>query len=198
MALRLFYAPRTRASRPRWLLEEMGLPYELVRFDPKNKPSGYEALHPLSHVPVLQDGDFVLFESAAIILYLADKDPAQRFIGAPGTPERGHCYQWMFYLMTEVEPQVSAYENQAVRAPQPDPARVEAIRTPLNGSLRGLASGLAEKPFLLGDQLNAVDIVAGAILAWAHALKLLGDFPTLIAYTERLMARDAYKRARSN
>src|SRR5438105_1904684 len=103
--MKLFYVPRTRSSRPRWLLEEMGVPFELVRLTPPDarKPE-HLALHPLGHVPVLQDGDFTLFESAAISLYLAEKFPEKKMLPPPGTRERALVYQWLFYAMTEVEP----------------------------------------------------------------------------------------------
>jgi glutathione S-transferase len=199
MPLKLFYAPRTRATRPRWLLEEMGLPYELVRLNPASKPPNYQALHPLAHVPVLQDGDFALFESAAICLYLAEKDPEQRFSPAPGTAGRAHYYQWMFYVMTELEPQIVSYLAESRRPTEAqDPKHLEAVRAKLTKALDGLAQGLGEKTFLLGERFSAVDVVAGAVLAWAQSADLLGDSPALRAYAERLTARPAYKRARAD
>src|SRR4051812_46138318 len=104
MALKLFYVPRTRSTRPRWLLEELGVPFELVRLTPPDtrKPE-HLAINPLGHVPVLQDGDFTLFESAAIALYLGEKFPEKKFLPPSGSRERGEVYQWLFFGMTELE-----------------------------------------------------------------------------------------------
>jgi glutathione S-transferase len=84
--MKLYFAPRTRAVRPRWLLEELGVPYELVKLDPskqENKTPAFLALHPFGEIPVLVDGDVTLFESAAICLYLADRFPEKNLAPPP-------------------------------------------------------------------------------------------------------------------
>src|SRR5579875_974030 len=105
--LKLYYAPMSRAVRPRWVLEEIGAPYELVKIDlAKNeqKRPEYLAVNPNGTVPALEDGDLRLFESAAICQYLADKFPEARLAPPPGTPARGLYYQWIHYAMSGVEP----------------------------------------------------------------------------------------------
>ena len=107
--LKLYFAPRTRATRPRWLLEELGVPYELVELDmskQEHKQLPYLRIHPLGRVPALADGDQVIFESAAICMYLADKFPEKKLAPAVGTPERGQYYQWMVYAGATLEPEV--------------------------------------------------------------------------------------------
>src|SRR5216684_3336120 len=88
--MQLYFAPRTRASRPRWLLEELEVPYELVKLDLSKQESrtpAYLALHPFGEVPVLVDGDVTLFESSAICLYLADRFPEKRLAPSLGSPD---------------------------------------------------------------------------------------------------------------
>src|SRR5512143_2861365 len=106
-SMKLYFTPRTRATRPRWLLEELGVPYELVRVDleaGQNRTADYLALHPLAQVPVLVDDDQVLIESAAICMHLGDRFPAARLAPAVGSRLRGPYLQWMFYCAATLEP----------------------------------------------------------------------------------------------
>src|SRR5262245_31306553 len=105
--LKLYYASQTRAGRPRWLLEEIGTPYELVRLElakSDQKKPAYLKINPNGTVPALVDGDLALFESAAICQYLADKFPDKKLAPPVGTPARGRYYQWIHYAMSALEP----------------------------------------------------------------------------------------------
>src|SRR5258705_12836566 len=107
--MKLYYARMTRAGRPRWMLEETGAPYELVRLDlsrGEHKKPEYMKIHPHGSVPALDDGDLALFESAAICAYLADKFPEKRLAPPVGTPARGLYYQWIVYSMATMEPPI--------------------------------------------------------------------------------------------
>ena len=76
--MKLYFTPRTRANRPRWMLEELGVPYEIVHVNldaKENREPGYLRVHPLGQVPALVDGDVTVFESIAICMYLADRYP---------------------------------------------------------------------------------------------------------------------------
>ena len=100
--MKLYYAPQTRAVRPRWLLEEIGAPYTLVRLDMskgEHKTPEYVKIHPHGAVPALVDGDVTMFESAAICAYLADKFPEKRLAPPVGSPARATYYQWIIYSM---------------------------------------------------------------------------------------------------
>src|SRR4051812_36470373 len=98
--IQLYYSPRTRAVRPRWLLEEMGIPYELIRLNlsevPQTRPE-YFKLHPHGAVPTLQDGELTLIESGAICSYLAEKYPDKKMAPLPNSKLRPLYLQWMFY-----------------------------------------------------------------------------------------------------
>ena len=187
--LKLFYIPKTRASRVRWMLEELGEPYELARIDwPHARGAEYRRnVHPLGAVPALQDEGLVVIESAAIIAYLADKFPERGF--APPPQERGPYYQWIVYAMATVEPLVSQLSK--------DPGSAE-LQARLSEALRPMDETLRERTFLGGDRISAADIVAGSVLNWAASLKVLGDFPSTQAYVERLRARPAFQTARKD
>lgn len=96
--MKLYYIATTRAMRPRWLLEEMELAYELIHVTiAMTQQPEYRQIHPHGKVPVLVDEDMTIFESAAICAYLADKHPEKGLAPLPGTSARGYYYQWLFY-----------------------------------------------------------------------------------------------------
>lgn len=199
MTLKLYFSPRTRATRPRWLLEELGVSYELVRLDMKagdHKKPEYLAVHPLGSVPALADGDIKIFESAAICLYLADKFADKGLAPAPGTPLRGAYYQWIVFAVTTLEPPVGEYASHALFLPpeKRDPVRAEKARENLEKIYAVLAGALQGNPFLTG-KFSAADVMIASILNWARSMKLLDEQPVLLDYVNRLVARPAAARA---
>ena len=128
MTIRLYYAPKTRAGRVRWMLEELGADYELVPVDREggecDKPE-YRLVHPLGKVPALDDGGTKIFESAAIILHLADAFPEKQLAPAPGTKERGLYYQWIVFNVATIEAYAVGYMLAAGHGvEEADPAQV--------------------------------------------------------------------------
>jgi len=105
--MKLYHSAQSRSIRPRWMLEEIGQPYELVSLDlqagDQKKPE-YLKINPNGTVPTLVDGDLVLYESAAICQYLADKFPDKRLAPPVNTPARGYYYQWIHFSMSTIEP----------------------------------------------------------------------------------------------
>jgi glutathione S-transferase len=203
MPMKLYYVPATRAGRPRWLLEELGVPYELVRLDPKqkeNRQPEYLALNPTGHVPTLVDDSAVLFESAAICLYLADKFPEKRLAPAPAAPERARYLQWILYAVTEIEAPVAQIERHTSRLPEEKrlPALVELEKGRLAANLASLRPALVDKEYLFGDWFTAADVMLASVLGWAKVMRLLGDEPVLEAYVRRCVGRPAAKRSRAD
>lgn len=207
--MKLYYIPQTSAFRPRWLLEELGLPHELIRLtlSPKDtKSPEYLQVHPLGQVPALLDDvegpdgkstPVTLIESAAICMYLAERDPARRFLPADSAPERAQYYQWIFYAMDTLSPIVhtvylrwflAAPEAKATVATAADLEAVARVLAPVTKALAG-------KPFLLGEKFSVADVVMGGVLQWANASGLLVSCPEVCAYHARLSERPAYKRA---
>jgi glutathione S-transferase len=197
----LYFAPKTRASRARWMLEELGLPYTLVTLDlaaGEHRRPEYLAVHPLGQVPALEDGGVRLMESAAICQYLADKAPEAGLAPPVGSPERGEYYQWMMFAMTGVEPHLVALSGQAALPEgQRDAAVQEKARARFEEAARVLEARLSGgREVLVGGRFTAVDVVVASIAVWAGSMGLLADFPALQAYGKAHVARPAARRAR--
>ncbi len=200
--MKLYFAPQTRAVRPRWLLEELGVPYEIVPIDltkGEHKKPEYMKIHPHGAVPALVDGDLALFESAAICMYLADKYPEKKLAPAVGTPARGLYYQWMIYTMATLEPPVAQIFFNTVMLPEAErsAAAVEKAKAQFADVARVLSNALATRPYILGEQFSAADVLIGGTIGWAAMMGLLTEHPTLQAYAKRLSERPAFQRARS-
>ena len=202
--LKLYYVPRTRAVRVRWMLEELGVPYELHRVDlmaGEQRSAEYLArVHPLGHVPALIDGDTCIFESGAIIAHLADRFPEKQLAPTPGSPERGPYYQWLFYAMTELEPHVQLYSAHTQRLPED--RRIAAVadeaRRALNANLLALEQALSDgREFVLG-RFTAADVVVSGVVGWAFMLRMIEDRPLTQAWSKRLADREAARRSRAD
>lgn len=191
--LKLYGTPPTRALRVIWLLNELGLEYEMVPVDllgGEHREHDFLTLNPAAKVPVLVDGDLVITESAAIQLYLAEKNPEADYI--PTTVEgRAQMYRWIFFLVTEIEQplwRIARHtfiypENQ--RLPQDiDLARQEGIEM-----VAVLERHMKDREFLVGDRLSVADFTAAYTLDWANEEQMLENAPRLKAYLESLYAR---------
>ena len=178
--MKLYYAAQTRAIRPLIMLEELEVPYETVLIDFKggeHKSVEYRKIHPHGQLPALQDGTLTMFESAAICAYLADKFPDKRMAPALGTVERGMYYQWMFYSM-------AALEGFAL-----DRERMKECFLVMDRVLSG-------KEFIVGAKITAADVMIGSGVIYLDTRHhLLDDFPSLDAYTQRMLARPSFQRA---
>jgi len=201
--MKLYYVPQTRSSRPRWLLEEIGAPHEIVRLDVtarENRKAEYLALNPLGHVPTLVDGDAVIYETLAICLYLGDRFPDKRLAPAPDDRRRGLYLQWMVFSVATVERVVEQFEDHTRRLPEADrqPRLAEAARARFGEVARVVASALGERDFIVGGDFCAADVMMASAFAWAKGLGLLEGFPSLEAYVHRAISRPAAKRARGD
>jgi glutathione S-transferase len=178
--MKLYFARQARAIRPLIMLEELGVPYEIVLIDfESGEHNGveYRKIHPHGQLPALQDGALTIFESAAICAYLADKFPDKRMAPALGTVERGMYYQWMFYSM-------AALEKYALN------------REKLKECFLLLDRALSGREFILGNKITAADVMIGAGVIWLDVRHhLLDNFASLDAYTKRLLARPSFQRA---
>ncbi len=201
--MKLYFTPRTRATRARWLLEELAVPYELVTLDParhQHADPAYLALHPFGEVPALVDGEVTLFESSAICLYLADRFPAPRLAPPPGSAERGYYYQWMLFAEGRVEPEVLAfYRHAQLPEAQRGDARLQeelaASRTRLEAMLAVVEHALGDRECLAGEAFTAADLVMASILHLANTLGLLDAHPRLVAYVSLHARRPAVRKA---
>lgn len=104
---KLYWAPGTAAMAPQAVLEEIGAAYEMLRLDlaaKQHEQAEYRKLNPNGRIPTLVDGDFVIFETAAICQYLADRHPDARLAPPAGSQARGRFYQWLTYMTNTVQP----------------------------------------------------------------------------------------------
>jgi glutathione S-transferase len=200
--LKLYYAPQTRSTRPRAVLEELGVPYELVRLDlskGEHKTPEHLAIHPMGKVPALQDGDTIIFESVAICMYLADKFLKQGLAPSPHSPLRGVYYQWLLFAASTLEPLIGTVFVNTVRQPENKdlPSTKEAQQS-FAQCAATIESALQNKEFFVGDSFTVVDIVMGSMLAWARAIKLLEGYPNIAAYISRVGSRPSFQAARKD
>jgi glutathione S-transferase len=197
-ALRLYTATQTRGSRPQWVLEELGIPYEVVRVDhaTTEEKRRYRELHPLLRVPALEHGKVTLFESAALCLYIADLDPEHRLLPEAGTAERAHVTKWLFFLMTELESALDVFAFHVADLPEAE--RVAAILPWARGRFDAAAAvverELARSPFLAGDRLSVADIVLASMMSWATRRELLDPYPHIRGHRDRMLGRPAARR----
>jgi glutathione S-transferase len=178
--VRLFH--RENAGRPprvRWALEEVGAPYEWVVLTRKQTESPeHRERHPLGRVPVLEDHEGTLYESAALCLHIADSHPEARLIGPLGSRERALVYQWTLFAMTELEPPL-----------------IHAARERFAEAARVVDQALDGHDYLVDDHFTVADIVVAGVFRSALRRELLTPSERLSAYLERLAARLAHVRA---
>jgi glutathione S-transferase len=189
MSFKLYHQPGSRSGRVVWVLEEIGEPYdiEIIQREDKATPE-YRAMHPLGRSPVVVTDEGPLFESAALVLQVADLHPDSGLMPPVGTYERGLVYQWVIFAMTELEPAVvDAYSD--------DEARKDRGRERFAAALPAVEQAVDGKEFLVGDGLTAADLVIGGVLGFAARGGLLEGSPNAEAYAQRLNDRPARKRA---
>ncbi|MDO8248785.1 MAG: glutathione S-transferase family protein [Rhodoferax sp.] len=201
----LHYYPSTAAMTPHILLQEIGEPFELVLVDRMadvHKTPGYLKLNPNGLIPVLTDGDLVLYETAAICLYLCDQYPQARLAPAVGTVARAHFYKWMAWLTNTLQMTLIVYfqperwvnEGNSVGAAE---VKAQAERK-VGALLDQLDAELARHggPWLLGDNYSALDPFAMMLCRWTRgfATAPARSRPHLGPYLQAVLARPAVQR----
>lgn len=195
--LKVHHLERSRSIRVIWLMEELGLDYELVRYQRHpvtiRAPESLKAIHPMGKAPVLVDGATVVAESGAIIEYVVETH-GHRLGAAPGTPERAAYLEWMHFA-----------EAGAVF-----PIMITLLGAWTGGMGEGLAGFIGPEVVLVLDRItaaieasgyllksgfSAADIQMSYVLGSARMGGLLKDRPALLAYLERLESRPAYRKA---
>ena len=195
-SLTFYTNPMSRGQIARWMLEEVGEPYETVILDygTTMKGADYLAINPMGKVPAIRHGETVVTEGAAICAYLADAFPEKGLAPPPGDPLRGDYYRWMFFAAGPVEQAVTNHylkwdptPEQQMMAGYGDYGRVLDVLQRLVANAR---------PYLLGDRFSALDIYLGSQIAWGVAFGTMEKRPGFEDYAGRLAARPAYKKAK--
>jgi len=203
----------SRSQRILWLLEELGLPYEIKRYqrDPQTMlaPPELRAIHPLGKSPVICDGELTLAESGAIVEYLADRYGAGTLIPAHGTPERLRCNYWLHYAEgSAMSPLLLKLVFRRVEnAPMPFFVKPVAkgiarkvqrdfVDPQLKLHLDYLEGELGKSAWFGGDHFSVADIqLSFPLEAFAARGGLDEHYPRLFAFLQRIHARPAYQRA---
>ncbi len=198
--LKLHFAPNSRAGRIVWLLEELGLEYELNRmeFHPKDlKSDEHRARHPLGRVPVLDDGDIRMWESGAIVEYILARYTDGALKPAVDSPLFPQYLQWFHYCEGMVMPPMNTIVVQTILLP-PDRRNKEALDQAtrlLSRSLAPINETLSGKDYLIGD-FSAADVMLGHACFMSNRFGCIGDELTdLLAYVKRIEARPAFQKA---
>jgi glutathione S-transferase len=197
--LTIYGSSKSRSGRVLWALEELGLKFEHVPVMPANaKSAEHLKLNPNGHVPVLKDDNFVLWESQAINLYLAEKYGKAPFW--PSSHEgHGDCYRWTFWAMTEVEPNVVAVLRNRLMAP-PDQRNEEAAKAgeaALKAPLKVLDDHLKGRDYLLGKDFTIADVGVAHVVSFAIPIKYdLAATPNVNGWVQKCLGREAAVRAR--
>jgi glutathione S-transferase len=195
--IKLYHGPRTRSIRIYWLLEELGLPFQLqtVEYRPPQTPFSQQT--PLGKFPVLDDGEVVMFESGAILEYLLDRYAPGRLAPLPGTPERAMFLQWVHFAEATLMPPILDIARHTMLKPEPE--RIPAVAA--DGRVRTLATlGIVERAlegrrYLPGPEFSGADIMLGYPLYLASMFGLLdGALPNVGAYWKRLVERPALRK----
>ncbi|MEM9224674.1 MAG: glutathione S-transferase family protein, partial [Pseudomonadota bacterium] len=193
MANLTFYTnPQSRGRIARWMLEEVGEPYETVflGYADSMKSAQYLAVNPMGKVPTVRHGDVVVTETAAICAYLADAFPESDL--APPLDQRGAYYRWLFFGAGPIE-MVMTHKGLGVETKE-EQARMVGYGS-VEVALETLAGALARSPYLTGDKFTAADVYVGAQVMWGLQFELFPKRPEFTGYMERVCSRDAFSRA---
>lgn len=215
----LHHLETSRSQRVLWLLEEMGLPYEMVRYqrDPKTRlaPPALKAIHPLGKAPVLTDGGITVAESGAILEYLAETCGAEAaatlpgLLPRPGTPEHRQCRFWMHYaegslmnwlvmklVFTTIPRQPMPFFARPIARALCGKVQAALIDPNLSTALDFMEQHLAHHAWFAGDQLTLADFqMSFAVEAALSRAAGKTAYPHLQAWRDKVAARPAWQRA---
>lgn len=200
----LYYSPSSAAMAPHILLEELGLPFEKILVDTStgaHRSETYRRINPNGLVPALADGDLVLYESAAICLYLCDSHSEAGLAPALGTPERAHFYKWLMWLTNTLQATLIIYFYPERWMNASNPAGAAELRNHAEARVRVLLDLLDRElarhggPWLLGDAYTALDAYAMMLCRWTRNFgQPARTRPQLGPYLQRVLARPAVQR----
>jgi len=189
-----FYTnPMSRGQIVRWMLEEIGTPYEahILDYQTGMKAPDYLAINPMGKVPTIVHRGKAVTECAAICAYLADAFPAANL--APNAEERADYYRWMFFAAGPVE---AAVTNRAAGfTVAPERERMVGYGN-YDATMAALEKAVTGRDFICGARFTAADVYTGSQIDWGLQFGSIPDRPAFAAYVERLRQRPAYRRAK--
>ncbi|MGC4094512.1 MAG: glutathione S-transferase N-terminal domain-containing protein [Polyangiaceae bacterium] len=208
MKSQLYYYPGNANLAPHMLLHEAGAEFELVLVDRASsaqKSPGYLRLNTNGRIPTLACGELVLFESAAICVYIADSYPSARLAPPQGTSARAHFYKWLFFLSNTVQPAYMAFRYPESYTTAQAQSAIDEVRASAAAraqrAFEVIESSWGDGPFMLGGDYSACDAYLYMLTWWArklpqppHRLARIGSCVEAVAKrpaTERACAAEA-------
>jgi len=193
MKMKLYEFGPTRSIRVRWTLQELGVDFEPIRVNlltGEHLRPEFLKINPAGKIPVLVDGDVVLTESVAIVLYLADKYSNKGLIPID-LKERAQVNRWLLFAATELEQPLWRISRHTVLYPEDQRLPGDVILA--SREFKVMASVLEEhmqrRQFVVGDSVTVADFVVAYTLDWANEDQLLDGFPQLLSYMKRMYTR---------
>ena len=200
--MKLYFAPNSRAVRIAWLLEELGLEYELEKYtvgDRALRTPEYYKIHPMGRIPVLEDGETRIYESGAIVQYLLARHGNGKFVPEADDPSFAEYLQWLHYAEGSIMGQVNILVVETILLPpeKRNDVNVNRAMKLLRVALGNVDKRLQDREYLTGS-FSGADIMTGhACFGAMKAGAEIDDYGQLKAYIDRLLARPALKKARS-
>ncbi|UZW53880.1 glutathione S-transferase [Sphingobium sp. JS3065] len=191
-AITLYTNPMSRGQIARWMLEEVGQPYETIVLDYGEggmKSADYLAINPMGKVPTIVHAGKTVTECAAICAYLADAFPAANL--APPTDARADYYRWLFFAAGPVE---AAVTNKALGFVVPANREQSAGYGTFDHMVDALEHAVSGPAWICGEQFTAADVYVGAQIDWGLSFGTIPSRPTFESYAARLRERPAYRR----
>jgi glutathione S-transferase len=191
----IFYTnPMSRGQIVRWMLEEVGAPYEtkILGYGTSMKDAAYLAINPMGKVPAIVHNGRVVTECAAICAYLADAFPSAGL--APATTDRADYYRWLFFAAGPVEQAITA-KHFGIE-PDADQQRMAGFGS-LGAALDALEGAIAGKTYVAGERFSAADVYVGSQVDWGLQFGTIPSRPAFEAYAAGLRERAGYKAAKA-
>jgi glutathione S-transferase len=191
--MKLFEFSPTRSTRVRWTLQELEADFEAATVNlvaGEHRQPAFLAINPAGKIPALVDGDLVLTESVAIVVYLADKYPDKKLIPVD-IEQRAQLNRWLLFTATELEQPLWRITRHTRLYPESKrlPGDVALAREEFTAMAGVLDAHMRGRQFLIGNTVTVADFVLAYTLDWANEVQLLDAFPPLLDYMERMYAR---------
>ncbi len=193
MALKFYTNPQSRGATVRWMLEEVGEPYdtEILTYGGTMKAESYLAINPMGKVPAIVHDGKVVTEVAAICCYLADAFPQAGL--APDLGDRADYYRWIFFTSGPVE---AAFSNKAAGFEIPPERAMMFGYGSYDAAIANLEKGLTGRDYIAAGRFTAADLFVGAMVGFMLQFNLLEPRPVFTDYAARMSDRPAYRRAK--
>jgi glutathione S-transferase len=204
MTLKIYGIAASRASRPLWVAQELGLAYEHIAQpyqDGATRTPAFLALNPNGHIPVVDDDGVLVWESMACSIYLAERfrGDAATTLAALNHAEQAEILRWSFWVVTECEKDALTYLMHKVVMPaeRRKPELALEAQQRLLPALRVLEQHLQGRSYLAGERFTVADINVASVLAWVQRAEPMAQLPRLSDWLQRCLARPAQQQVRA-